>query len=82
MHDENLNSKIANATKWSSITEIMSKIVRPITNMILARIWCLGIGVLATVNMIISFVDCYRWVSKILVQHEFADDDENIRVRM
>lgn len=82
MHDENLNSKIANATKWSSITEIMSKIVRPITNMILARILVPeAFGVLATVNMIISFVDMFTdaGFQKYLVQHEFADDDEKYK---
>lgn len=79
MKESNLNKKVINATKWSSITEIAAKLVNPITNMVLARILLPeAFGVVATVTMIISFADMFTdsGFQKYLVQHEFKDDDE------
>ena len=46
------------AAKWSIFTEIIVKIISPITNMILARILVPEeFGVVATVTMIVSFAD-------------------------
>ncbi|WP_304406698.1 lipopolysaccharide biosynthesis protein, partial [uncultured Clostridium sp.] len=75
----NLNSKIINAAKWSSITEIVAKIVSPVTNMILARLLAPeAFGVVATITMIISFADMFTdaGFQKYLVQHEFKDEVE------
>lgn len=77
--NENLNNRIANATKWSSITEISAKLVVPLTNMILARILAPEVfGIIATVNMIVSFCDMFTTggFQKYLVQHIYKDDDE------
>lgn len=79
MQDENLRSKLVSATKWSSITEIASKIVSPVTNMILARIISPeAFGVVATITMIMSFADMFTdaGFQKYLVQHEFKNEDE------
>lgn len=38
MNDNQLNSKISKSTKWAFITEVSSKIIAPVSNMILARI--------------------------------------------
>lgn len=79
MKDNNIKSKVINATKWASITEFAAKIVTPLTNMILARILAPdAFGVLATVAMIISFVDMFTdaGFQKYLVQHEFENENE------
>lgn len=82
LKEENLKNQIANATKWSSITEIAVKIVSPITNMILARIISPeAFGVVATVTMIFSFADMLTdaGFQKYLVQHEFRNNEEKYK---
>lgn len=79
MEENNLQNKVLNATKWSTITEIAAKLVSPVTNMILARILVPeAFGVVATVTMIISFADMLTdsGFQKYLIQHEFKNDDE------
>lgn len=82
MKKDNLQSKIINATKWSTVTEIAAKLVSPVTNMILARILVPeAFGVVATVTMIISFADMFTdsGFQKYLIQHEFKDNDEKYK---
>lgn len=67
---------IANATKWSFMSEISAKIVVPLTNMILARILAPeAFGIIATITMIVSFTDMFTTAGfqKYLVQHEYKD---------
>jgi PST family polysaccharide transporter len=71
-----LNNKVAKATKWSVITEIVSKLVTPITSMVLARLLTPeAFGVVTTLTMIISFAELFTdaGFQKYLVQHEFID---------
>ena len=82
MKESNFNSKVLNATKWSTITEVAAKFVSPITNMVLARILVPeAFGVVATVTMIISFAEMFAdsGFQKYLVQHEFKDEDEKFK---
>ncbi|MFD3155952.1 lipopolysaccharide biosynthesis protein [Haloimpatiens sp. FM7330] len=82
MKKENLNRSIINAAKWSSFTEVVAKIISPITNMILARIVLPeDFGVVATITMITSFADMFTdaGFQKYLVQYEFKDDSEKIK---
>jgi O-antigen/teichoic acid export membrane protein len=77
-----LGKSILKATKWSTITEVATRLVAPITNMILARILAPeAFGVVATVTMIITFADMFTdaGFQKYLVQHEFKDDDEKFK---
>lgn len=79
MEDKQFHRKIASATKWSSITEIIAKIIVPLTNVILARILVPeAFGVIATITMVISFADMFTdaGFQKYLVQHEFKSDRE------
>lgn len=74
-----VEEKVVAATKWSTITEVAVKLVNPITNMVLARIISPeAFGVVATINMIISFVDMFTdaGFQKYLVQHEFKSLQE------
>lgn len=77
--EENLNSKVRNATKWSTVTEIAAKLVTPITSMVLARLLTPeAFGVVATLTMIISFAELFTdaGFQKYLIQHEFRDEED------
>lgn len=72
-------NKIANATKWSTITEIMAKLVTPISSMVLARVLVPEIfGIVASINVIISFCDLFAdaGFQKYVIQHEIDSDSE------
>jgi len=74
-----ISIKAVDSTKWSAITEIIVRIISPITNMILARLLTPeAFGVVATINMIISFVEMLSdsGFQKYLIQHEFNNDEE------
>lgn len=72
----NINKKIGKATAWSSITEVISKLISPIVNMVLARLLVPeAFGVVATITMVISFAEVFTdaGFQKYIVQHEFED---------
>lgn len=76
---ENINTKMLRATKWTTITEFIAKLVIPISNMILARLLAPeAFGVVATVTMIISFADMFSdsGFQKYLIQREFKNKNE------
>lgn len=81
-----LNNKIVKATKWSAITEIVAKLVTPISSMVLARLLTPeAYGIVATLSMIIVFAEIFTdaGFQKYIIQHEFKDDeekDQNINV--
>ncbi|WP_027639082.1 lipopolysaccharide biosynthesis protein [Clostridium cadaveris] len=82
MKEQSIESKFLNATKWSTITEIVAKLITPITNMILARIITPeAFGVITTITMIMSFADMFTdaGFQKYLVQHEFKDENEKFK---
>lgn len=70
----NFNGKVIHAVKWSSISEIIAKLIVPITNMILARILSPeAFGVIATVTLVISFAEMFSdsGFQKYLIQYNF-----------
>lgn len=76
---ENLNGKIVNATKWSIITEVMAKLVAPISSMVLARVLTPeAFGVVATLNMVIAFAEIFTdaGFQRYLIQQEFKDEND------
>ena len=75
----NITLKTAKAFKWSSITEILAKIISPVINMLLARILAPeAFGVLATISMVISFAEVLveSGFQKFLIQHNFESFEE------
>lgn len=71
-----INEKIATSTKWTFITEVMAKLVVPISNIILARLLAPeAFGILATVLMVLSFADMLAdaGFQKYIIQKEFKD---------
>lgn len=76
---KDLNKKVTQATKWSSVTEFTTKLIAPITNAILARLLVPeAFGVVATLMMVISFAEVFTdaGFQKYLVQREFKDEDD------
>lgn len=75
----NITSKIATATKWSAISEVMAKLVTPISTMILARILTPeAYGAIAITAIVISFAELFTdsGFPKYIIQHDFQNDDE------
>ena len=67
-----LNKSIVKATKWSSITEIVAKLITPITSVVLARLLTPeAFGVVTTLTMVITFSEIFRdaGFQKYLIQH-------------
>lgn len=74
-----IDSKVGKSLKWSSYGELLAKLIAPISNMILARILIPeDFGVVATVNMIITFVDLFTdsGFAKYIVQADFKNERE------
>jgi len=74
-----LNKKISGATKWSSVTEVMAKLISPIVNMVLARLLAPeAFGIVATITMVITFAEIFTdaGFQKYIVQHEFENEEE------
>ena len=74
-----MDKKVINASKWSTATEVLSKLVAPITNMILARLLTPEIfGVVATLTMVTTFAEIFTdaGFQKYLVQHEFETEQD------
>ena len=79
MNTDEITKKTAIATKWSAFTEIIAKLISPITNMILARLLTPEtFGVIATITMIVSFADMFTdaGFQKYLIQHKFESKEE------
>lgn len=78
-----LNNKILNATKWSAITEVMAKLIAPISTMVLARLLTPdAFGVVTTLTMIISFTEIFTdaGFQRYIIQHEFKVDEDKYKV--
>ena len=74
---QSLNNKVVKATKWSGITEIVSKLITPISSMVLARLLTPeAFGVVTTLTMIITFAELFTdaGFQKYLIQHDFKDE--------
>lgn len=76
---QSLNNKVAHATKWSAVTEILAKLVSPLTTILLARLLTPeAFGIVATITMVISFAEIFTdaGFNKYIIQHEFVDEKE------
>lgn len=76
---KNIKQSSIKAAKWSSVTEIVVKLIQPVSNMILARILVPeAFAAIALINMVVSFADIFTdaGFQKYLIQTEFKDDKE------
>ncbi|MFH0422996.1 lipopolysaccharide biosynthesis protein [Streptococcus sp. A11] len=70
---------ISSSVKWASLAEIVSKLIGPITTMILARLLTPeDFGVIASITMLLSFCDIFTdsGFSKYVIHHHFDDSKE------
>lgn len=77
-----LNRKVNNATKWSFLTELIAKLITPVTGMILARLLTPeAYGVMAAIMVVTSFAEMFAdaGFQKYFIQHEFYDEEEKRR---
>ncbi len=86
MNNQTIMIKVKNATIWSMITQIITKLFSPIINIILARLLIPEtFGVIATVTIVMSFTDIIidAGFPKYIVQHEFhniTEERDNVTV--
>ena len=79
MEQNIIGRKAGKAVTWSLLTQVFSKLVSPITNMILARLLAPeAFGAIATINVVIAFAETFTdaGFQKYIVQHEFSDENE------
>lgn len=76
---KNISIKMKKATLWSVISEVISKLIAPISAMFLARLLTPeAYGVVATITLITSFAEIFAdaGFQKYMVQHEFENEIE------
>lgn len=76
---EEMNRRSKRAAKWSFATELIAKVISPISQLILARLLAPeAFGMVATVTMVVNFADMFSdaGFQKYLVQKEFSSDSE------
>jgi len=82
MEQNNINKKAGMAVKWSFMTEMVSKFVMPVVNMVLARLLTPeAFGAVATINLVVTFAEIFTdaGFQKYIVQHEFESEEEKDR---
>lgn len=75
----NFEQKVGHATKWSTITEFLTKLTTPLTNAILVRLLePEAFGMVATLSLIITFAEIFTdaGFQKYIVQHEFENEED------
>ncbi|MBQ7107688.1 MAG: lipopolysaccharide biosynthesis protein [Clostridia bacterium] len=77
--NNSINKKVGRAAAWSSVTELMAKLISPIVNIFLARLLLPeAFGIVATITMVTSFAEVFTdaGFQKYIIQHEFKDENE------
>lgn len=75
--EDNLANQAVKATKWALITQLASKLINPITTVVLAHLLAPEVfGVIASLTMVISMADLITdaGFQKYIVQHEYEDN--------
>lgn len=78
MSDNQESKKIAKATSWSFLTQVVARLIPPISNMILARFFAPEVfGAIATITMVTSFAETFSEAgfSKYLIAAKYEDKD-------
>ncbi|MEI4283298.1 lipopolysaccharide biosynthesis protein [Tetragenococcus halophilus] len=76
--NQSIEKKMLTSTKWSTLGEVAAKLVRPISNMVLARLLVPSdFGVVATITMITSFAEMFKdaGFQKYLIQADISKKD-------
>lgn len=73
------NNKVLNAAKWSVFSEILAKVISPITTIVLARLLSKEVfGIVASLTAITSMVDLLAdaGFNAYIIQHIFKNNEE------
>lgn len=76
MEKDNITRQMHEATKWTIATEFLSKVITPVTGIILARILTPeAFGVIASILVVTSFAEMFAdaGFQKYFIQHNFVD---------
>lgn len=76
--DSGLGERAASAAKWSVVAQVVSKLISPLTTMVLARLLAPeAFGVIATASMVTSLADMFSdaGFQKYLIQHRFSSKE-------
>lgn len=76
------NSKIFSASTWSFVTQIIYKIIPPLSTMILARVFTPDVfGIIATITMVISFCESISesGFQKYIITKKYKDQSDYIK---
>ncbi|MCM1140873.1 MAG: lipopolysaccharide biosynthesis protein [Muribaculum sp.] len=74
---DNVKDKAIKASRWSLMAELTSKLVQPISTMVLARLLTPeAFGIMVTATMVLSFTELFTdaGFNKYIVQHDFEDE--------
>lgn len=77
--EESISEKTVRATKWSVVTQVASKLISPVTQLVLAHLLAPeAFGVVALVNMVTTFADMFSdaGFQKYLIQHEYGEGED------
>ena len=78
-NNSQLEQKAAIAAKWSLVTQVVAKLISPVTQLVLAHLLVPEVfGIVATITMVISFAEMFSdaGFQKYLIQHDFDGDGE------
>ncbi|MBQ2790778.1 MAG: oligosaccharide flippase family protein, partial [Thermoguttaceae bacterium] len=79
MNAEQIQKKTVRASKWSALTELVVKLIQPISNLILVRILAPeAFAAVALINMVVSFADIFTdaGFQKYVVQRDYDSEDQ------
>lgn len=79
MNENSLAKEVISASKWSALTEIVAKLVSPISTVILARLLTPdAFGIMVTATMVVSFAEMFTdaGFQKYLIQHDFETESK------
>lgn len=74
-----MNKRVVKATKWSIVSEIIAKLISPVTTIILARLLAQEVfGIVASITAIVSLADLLTdaGFNAYIIQHQFQDEEE------
>lgn len=74
-----MNDKVIEATRWNTFSQVIVKLLSPLTNIILAHILAPEVfGIVASITLVISFIDVFTEAGfqKYIVQHELEKDEK------
>lgn len=77
---EEIQLKTKKSLKWSTLGEIIGRLITPITTAILSRILAPEIfGIVTTITIVISFCEIFAdgGFAKYIIQSDFKDDEKN-----